>query len=71
MSMVHVETVKVTFSEEQMLKIMEKFIIDKYYQIKYQSFALESAIFNFDDNGNAVCEIIYQKSVRSDEFEEI
>lgn len=71
MSLSHVETIKVTLSEEKLLKIVERYLLDKYYQIKYQSFSLESGVFNFDDNGNIVCEIIYQKSVKEETFEDI
>lgn len=64
----HTETVKVEFSEEEIIKCLTKLVESKYYHVTYSNFNLQSAVFSVTDAGEYQCEIVYQKVVREDKF---
>lgn len=45
--------------------MLEEFILNKFYHIKYNSLGLKSVVYSFDTDGGVQCEIIYEKTVKS------
>ncbi len=61
MPLIHTETIKVSFSEDEIIKCLQQYIVNKNYELKYHNYDLTSAVFSVDDNGNYDCCITYEK----------
>jgi hypothetical protein len=59
----HIQEVNVVFDETSILKLIQKEIEDRYYEVKYNSYALVNAEFTNTEDGKPLVKVKYQKIV--------
>lgn len=63
MPVTHIETVRAYLTEEEIVKVLESYVANKYYQIRYNQFELKSSVFDVDEQGRYNFSIEWQKKV--------
>lgn len=62
MKVVHLETVCINFSEEEIIELLQEKVRSRYYKVAYENFNIKSCLFGMQEDGTVSCEMMFEKS---------